>query len=164
MAKRSLEILLSVVEFGFLLLLWTIFVGKFTGQEFAIGVAAAAIAAIADAVVKTEGLAPFRPHARWVWLILWEPWYVLKGTAAVFRELARKLLGKRVAARFWAAPYRYGGNDDTAAARRALFIAYMTISPDTIVVGLDKEQQVALIHQLGTQDMPEIGRRLGAEA
>ncbi len=158
------DIALAGVEFLFLLLLWMIFVSKGSWQEFAIGVLAAAAGATGDAIVKREGLAPFRPQAGWVLLIVWEPWYVLKGTLLVFRELARTLAGGQPKGQFQAVPFRYGGQSETAAGRRAIMAAYTTISPDTIVVGLDKKSQIALLHQLGSCDIPELARRLGVQS
>jgi multisubunit Na+/H+ antiporter MnhE subunit len=162
-ARLLKDAALSFVEFLFLLLLWMIFASRISRQEVAIGVAAAVLGAVGDAIVKVEGFAPFSPHARWVVLIVWEPWYVLKGTVAVFRELGRTLIGRHPSGQFRAVPYCYGGKNETAAAKRALFAAYMTISPDTLVVGLDRDQHLALLHQLGSHAVPELGRRLGAE-
>lgn len=127
------------------------------------GVIAAAIGSFMDTIVKAQGLATFRPRTRWVLLIFLEPWYVLKGTAAVFREFGRSLFAAKVTGNFQAIPYWYGSDRDTASARRALFTAYVTISPDTIVVGLDGDGSIALLHRLGTQDIPELGRKLGAQ-
>jgi multisubunit Na+/H+ antiporter MnhE subunit len=164
MSSRLLrDVALSAVEFLFLLLLWEVCVDKISWHEFAVGVVAALIGTAGDWLVKAEGFAPFRPHARWLALIFWEPWYVFKGSIAVSRELVRKLAGRPTDSRFRAVPYQFGGNTDVAAAKRALFAAYMTISPDTIVVGLDRGQQLALLHQLGTHDVPELGQRLGAK-
>jgi len=157
------EAAFSAVEFCFLLLLWMMFVSKLSWQETAIGAAAALAGAVGDAIVKSQGLAIFRPRLRWLLLIFWEPWYAIKGTAVVFRELARNLIGKRPRAQFQAVPYQFGGDDEVSAGRRTLFAAYVTISPDTIVVGLDRKQQIALVHQLGSHDLPAIAQQLGAK-
>lgn len=157
------DIAWSGVEFLFLLLIWAIFVGNPTWQEFAIGVLAALAGAVGDAIVKREGLAAFRPRAGWVLLIFWEPAYVLKGTVLVFRELARTLGGRQPRGQFQAVPFRFGGQGEAAAGRRALFAAYTTISPDTIVVGMDAKNQIALLHQVGSGEVSELARRLGVK-
>ncbi len=141
-----------------------IFTSNLSWQEFAIGVVAAAVGAVGDAIVKSEGLAKFRPRARWILLIFWEPWYVLKGTWLVFSELVRPLGGKRLRGKSHAVPFQYGGQDDASAARRAILAAYVTVSPDSIVVGLDPEKHLVLLHQLGTDEIPELARRLGVES
>jgi len=151
------------MTFAFLLLLWMMFVGKWNWQEFGIGIAAALLGTLGDAIVKAEGFAPFRPRFQWVLLIFWEPWYVAKGSWIALRELARVLVGKQPEGRFESVPFAYGGDDATASARRALFAAFVTISPDAVVVGLDGDSQSALIHQLGPREISELARRLGAQ-
>ena len=126
------------------------------------GVAVAAAGAVGDVIVKKEGFAAFRPRLHWVALIVWEPWYVIKGTVLALRELARTLAGRQPHFQFRIIPYRYGGQNETAAGKRALFSAYVTISPDTIVVGLDQKRELALLHLLGSEELPEIARELGA--
>lgn len=164
MTSRALrDALLSTLEFLILLLLWTIFVSKLSWQELCIGVLAAIAGAIGDAIVKAEGLAPFKPKLRWVLLIFWEPWYVLKGTALVFREFAHACTGRQPRGGFQSVPFRYGGSNEVASGRRALFAAYTTISPDTIVVGLDHDRHIALVHQLRSGELPELANRLGAK-
>ncbi len=163
-SRLAKDAALGFVEFLFLLMLWTIFVGNPTWHEISIGLIAALFGATADDIVKAEDFAPFRPHLRWIVLIFWEAWYALKGAVAAFSELARSLTGHKPDAQFLAIPYCYGGDNATAAAKRALFTAYMTISPDTIVVGVDRDKHIALVHQLGSSEIPEIARRLGAEA
>lgn len=162
MSRVLRDALLSTLEFLILLLLWMMFVSKISWQEFGIGVLAAIAGAIGDAVVKAEGLALFKPKPRWVLLIFSEPWYVLKGTVLVFRELARVCTGRQPWGGFQSVPFRYGGSNEVASGRRALFAAYTTISPDTIVVGLDRDQHIALLHQLGSREVPELADRLGA--
>jgi len=126
------------------------------------GVAVAAAGAVGDVIVKKEGFAAFRPQFRCVALIVWEPWYVIKGTVLALRELARSLVGRQPHFQFRTVPYRYGSQNETAAGRRALFSAYVTISPDTIVVGLDPKREIALLHILGSEELPKIARELGA--
>lgn len=156
-------LLIPGVTFSFLLLLWMIFVSKWSWQEFGIGIVAAFLGTLGDAIVKAEGFPPFRPRLRWLLLIFWEPWYVAKGSWIALRELARVLLGKQPEGRFDNVPFNYEGDDPVAIAKRALFAAFVTISPDAIVVGLDGERQSALIHELGPKEISELARRLGAE-
>ncbi len=155
-------IAMSTVEFVILLLLWMLFVSQLSWQEFWIGFIAAALATLADTMVEAENFAPFQPRMRWVLLIFWEPWYVLKGSIVALRELARTLTGGQPVGRFQAFSYPSGGQDAVAGARRALFAAYVTISPDTIVVGIDRDHNTALLHQIGPTEVSELARELGA--
>jgi len=101
---------------------------------------------------------------RWLVLGLWEPWYALSGTAAILKALVRQLLGRsRSEAQFRAVRYDYGGEDEGSCAKRARFVAYMTMVPNFIVVGIDHKSHLALIHQVSPTETPRIGRLLGAE-
>ena len=140
-----------------------LFVSQLQRAEFVAGVAAALLGAIGDGVVKSKRLASFGPRPAWLWLFSWEPWYVLTGSAAIFRALARRLMGKKSESQFRVVPFRAGGDDRESAARRALAITAISISPDTIVVGIDREREFTLLHLIAPKPVPKIARRLGAE-
>lgn len=152
----------SSIEFLFLLGLWMLFVSSMQLAEFAAGIAAAALGAVADGLVKSQRLAQFRPRLKWLWLFAWEPWYALTGTAAIFRALARRLAGKKSEAQFRVVPFRAGGDDSEAAARRSLAITLTTIPPNFIVVGIDKQRNFMLVHQVSPTGTPLITKKLGA--
>jgi multisubunit Na+/H+ antiporter MnhE subunit len=157
-------VVFSSVEFLFLFGLWMLFVSQTPRAELVAGIFAAAIGAVADGVVKAKRLAKFRPRPRWLWLFSWEPWYVLTGSAAIMWALARRLMGKRSEAQFRAVPFRAGGNDPESAARRALAITLTTVSPETIVVGIDRERDLMLLHLIAPASTPKIARPLGAQS
>lgn len=150
------------IEFLFLLGLWTLFVSSTQLAEFIAGIGAAALGAVADGLVKSKRFAKFRPRLKWLWLFAWEPWYVLTGSTAILWALARRLAGKKSEAHFRVVPFRAGGDDSEAAARRALAITLTTIPPNFIVVGIDKERNFMLVHQVSPTGTPLVTKRLGA--
>jgi multisubunit Na+/H+ antiporter MnhE subunit len=153
----------SSIEFLFLLGLWMLFVSSMQLAEFTAGIGGAALGAVADGLVKSKRFAKFRPRLKWLWLFAWEPWYVLTGSAAIFWALARRLAGKKSEAQFRVVPFRAGAEDRESVARRALAISTISISPETIVVGIDRERNFMLLHQIMPAATPEIARRLGAQ-
>jgi multisubunit Na+/H+ antiporter MnhE subunit len=153
----------SGIEFLFLLGLWMLFVSSTQLAEFAAGIGAAALGAVGDGLVKSKGFAKFRPRVKWLWLFAWEPWYVLRGSAAILWALARRLVGKRSQALFRVVPFRSGRDDSESAARRALAVAEVSISPDTIVVGIDLDREFMLLHLIAPAPTPKLARRLGAK-
>ena len=153
----------SSVEFVLLLALWLGFVCVLQWNEWLAGAAAALLAAVADGVVKATDFSRFRPRFRHLATILLEPWYVLQGTWEIFAELARHCAGKPVRSAFVVVPFEAGGDDPGASARRALAIAYTTIGPNSIVVGIDRERHFLLLHALPPGATPEIALRLGAK-
>jgi multisubunit Na+/H+ antiporter MnhE subunit len=159
---RALKIgVLTLVEWAFLLALWMCFVSQIRKDELLVGVAAAAIGVVADAVVKAEGFAKFSPKASWLALIAWEPWYALDGTWATLKAIARNLAGLKSQAQFKVASFDAGCDDAQSAAKRALAVTYMTIPPNFIVVGIDRQHKQVLIHQVEPTPNPLIAQRLG---
>lgn len=152
----------SSIEFLFLIGLWMLFVSQLQLAEFAAGVCGAALGAAGDGIVKSKRFAKFRPRLRWLWLFLWEPWYVLTGSAAIFWALARRLAGKKSEAQFRVVPFQAGGDDSEAAARRALAITLTTIPPNFIVIGINKERNFMLVHQVSPTGTPLVTKKLGA--
>jgi hypothetical protein len=48
-----------------------------------------------------------------------------------------------------AVPFRYGSSDDPEdAARRALLVAGLSVTPNSVVVGVDADRDEVLVHQL----------------
>ena len=155
--------LISGAEFFLLLGLWMIFVSMPKLDELLVGIGAALIAAFADGVVKAKRFATFYPHLKSMALVFWEPWYALDGTAAIFAALAKHLMGKKSEAQLRAVPFNSGGDDPESAARRALAIMYTTIPPNFVVVGIDRDKDLMLVHQVSPTPTPLIAKRLGAK-
>jgi Multisubunit Na+/H+ antiporter, MnhE subunit len=153
---------LVLFEYGYLVLLWMLFVSNPSRGEFYAGAAVALAGTIADWVVKRQEFAKFRPRLAQLALVLWEPWYALTGTAAILKALARKLLGKPSEARFRAVAIDAGGDDAESHARRALLVAYITLTPMSIVVGIDCDQKKMLVHEISPTPTPRIAKKLGA--
>ena len=156
------ELLISAVEFVLLLGLWMLFVSLLQMNEFVAGLAAALLGAIGDAVVKATDFARFRPRLRHVLLILVEPWYVARDTVIVFWELLRRIGGRPRRSRLKVIPFDGGRDDVDSNARRALATAYTTISPNSIVLGIDREQNLLLLHELAPSSTPWLLQQLGA--
>ncbi len=154
----------SAVEFLILFGLWMLFVSQTQTNEIVAGIAAALIGAVADGVLKAEGYAKFKPRFKWLLLITWEVWYVLAGTWAVMLALARRMVGMESQAQFRAVKFEAGGDDAESWARRSLVTAYMTIPPDSIILGVDRNTKLMLVHEIAPRRTPEIARRLGAES
>lgn len=161
MATRFLRVVrFAVIESAVLLGLWMLFVSQVKVSEAIVGVAAAILGAAAAGMVKEKGFGRFRPRAKWLLLFAFEPWYVLTGSASILWALAKRLLGKRSDAQFKVVPFR-GGKDPRSAARRALAITLTTISPNSIVVGIDKKKNFMLVHQITPTPTNRVTKALG---
>ncbi|MDQ3752678.1 MAG: Na+/H+ antiporter subunit E [Actinomycetota bacterium] len=132
-----------------LVLLWQLFVNTFAAPEVFAGLLAAAIAATAAEVVRGQGLVHFHPNPRWLLRARKLPFAVLVDCRIVMGALWRQLRRPQLAqGTFTAVPFTAGGDDAEAAARRAIYVAAISLTPNTFVVGIDREKDTMLVHQL----------------
>ena len=136
-----------------LVLLWQLFVNTFAPPEVLAGLVAAAIAATAAEVVRGQGLIHFRPRMHWLVRARKLPLAVIVDCRVVLGVLWRRLVRREpVQGVFTAFPFDSGGDDAEAAARRALYVLAISLTPNTFVVGIDREDDVMLVHQLVSSD------------
>ena len=157
-------VLISAVEWVFLLVLWMLFVSQWKKDELLIGIGAAFLGAVADAIVKAEGFGQFSPKPKWVLLIFWVPYYVAKGVWATLKAFCAELFGHSPDSRFVAKGYKPAKSQDaTSAAKRALATAYLTIPPNSIIVGIDSEHERVLMHEIVPEPVSRMAQKLGVQ-
>jgi hypothetical protein len=151
-----------LVEYALALALWFVFAGKLEWHELLVGGVAAAIAATASHLVLGEHIALFTAKPKWLVQAIRIPGSVVADTWLITKILIRPLFGGEPAeSRLSCAPFDGGGDDPESATRRALAIAYTTISPAVIVLGFDRERGLVVYHELAQGKVPEVTRRLG---
>ena len=136
-----------------LVLLWLLFVDTFAGQEVIVGLVAAAIAATAAELVRSQELVRFRLDLHWLRGLPGLPWQVLHDTWLLTVALWRHCTGSPVRGVFRVVPFPSEADDDRSAARRALATALVSVAPNTVVVGVEGAEGEMLVHQL----VPEPG-------
>jgi hypothetical protein len=123
--------------------------GTLAISEIVVGLLAAAVAATAVEVVRSQRLVRFRPDPRWLRRAFVLPWRALVEFGLLVMALWRTLvLRRRVAGRFWAVPFPAGGTDSRSAARRAVFTVGASFAPNTYVVDFEKREGRVLVHRL----------------
>ena len=136
-----------------LVVLWLAFVDTFAGQEVIVGLVAAAIAATAAELVRSQELVRFRLDPHWLRGLPGLPWQVLHDTWLLTVALWRHCTGSPVRGVFRVVPFPSEADDDRSAARRALATALVSVAPNTVVVGVEGAEGEMLVHQL----VPEPG-------
>lgn len=132
----------AAVLFG----LWMLLVDTREAPQVLAGLLVAAIAASGSELVRRQQVARVRLRGGWL-LRAWRP------AASVPRDLwrlATALVAARrtgAAGRFRALPFR-AGDDPEGRGREALAELAGSFSPNTYVVGLDREHGLLLVHQL----------------
>jgi multisubunit Na+/H+ antiporter MnhE subunit len=135
-----------VVWWALLFLLWLAYVGTTQTIEVLAGIAAAAIAAVALEVARAQRLLNVRFERRHLFSGLKVPVEIVFDFGVVTWELVRR---RRVQGEYVEVPFPAGEQGRAQHVwRRAYATTVGTLSPNAIVVEIDPERNVALLHSL----------------
>ena len=143
--------------------LWLLFVNTTKMHELWLAAAASAIAATAAETVRKQPFAGFRPRLMWLLQAWREPWYIVEGCASIFWALFKHFFRPEPSV-LREVVFDPGGADPASAARRALAITYTTVPPNFVVLGIDLDKKVMLVHQVSETETPSMTRNLGAKS
>ena len=117
--------------------------------ELYAGVAAVLLAGAAYEAARRQGIAEARVRARWVrrgWRVIAS---VPRQIALVSWEaLAQVVAPRKTRGSLRAVPFRGGGDGSSDVGRRALAEGLGSLAPNTIVIGVDTDRDLLLVHQL----------------
>jgi multisubunit Na+/H+ antiporter MnhE subunit len=131
------------------MLLWVLFTSTLDAQELIVGSTAAGLATIVAELVRRRGLVRFRCPLRWVLEARRLPGRVASDSLLLVHPLWRAVTRREpFGGRFWAVPFEPGGDDARSATRRALVVAAISLTPNTYVLGIDRDKHIMLTHQL----------------
>jgi multisubunit Na+/H+ antiporter MnhE subunit len=166
MRKLAKFLPLFFIIFGVLFVFWIIFVGTFSRPELLVGFFAALLGGIGISVVQHADDAHFRPRVRHWLEFVRVPWYVVTGTWTLFLVTVKDVLGvKRAESLFRLATFDAGDEcDPVGTGRRVLAIAYTTISPNFIVLGINVRDRFMLFHQVDRSPVLQLDKDLGARS
>jgi hypothetical protein len=96
-----------------------------------------------------------------VWQV---PWHILTNTFTLCEVLFKDLLLNKPAGSYYRiSGFKTSKTDPTLIARRVLATAYTTVSPNSIVIGIDYEQSRMLLHQVQRDEVSEMTKSLGGQ-
>jgi multisubunit Na+/H+ antiporter MnhE subunit len=145
-----------------LMIFWIACVATFRAPELYVGIPATLLTAAFCLFAVRKLPIRFRPTLTEL-LELWRlPWYVVQDLAVIIGVLILDCAGRRAPSLFRSAPWRANADNGHDTARRALAVAYTTISPNCVVIGIDRERRQFFFHQLKAAGLPIMTRRLGA--
>jgi len=123
-----------------------------------------AVATTAALVFASAADVRFRLKLRDVLQFWYMPWYAISGTVEIMHALAKQLFTRAGAPSFLAAVHFEIGSETNIedAGRRALAVTYTTATPNFVVLGLVKKQNLIIYHQLIPGEVLTITRKLGA--
>jgi multisubunit Na+/H+ antiporter MnhE subunit len=118
-------------------------------DELLAGAAAAALAAFLAELVTYQAAARLNLQVRWITPVFRLPGQVTRDTGIVFAALWRRLAhGELPASGFRELPVRYGDDSPAGRTRRTLLVGGKSLAPNTFVLGIDKDTNTMIIHQL----------------
>ncbi|MGC2819440.1 MAG: hypothetical protein WA198_07130 [Candidatus Sulfotelmatobacter sp.] len=143
---------------------WIAFVGTIAFHELLLGVIATSVATLGLFIIDRRYRAKFSPTLREVLSLWYVPWYLVSDTWKIIAVAGKDLLGiKSAGSLFRTARFDAGTKDDASAvARRVLAVVYTTMTPNTIVLGINASDQKMLLHELVSSPLPKMTRDLGA--
>lgn len=166
MSSRSRRSRVSLVEIALIwiseLALWLIFADNSGFREIIAGAIAAAAGTyfVPSFIARTKASFSFR--ARWVLQILHVPKLLFTDTGVLLRVIGLRLLDKDVPSTIAAVKFDTGDDDASSRARRALATTYLTFTPNSLVMGIPRGQQMLFFHTLIPKALPRFMRTLGA--
>lgn len=144
-----------------LVFFWIACVDGFKAHELLLGIPAI-IASVAFAFYAIRNVPlRFRPELRDVVQAWRLPWNVAVDLGQVLCVLVRDFTGKPAGSLFRSAPWQPTQQTAHGTAQRALAVAYTTVSPNCVVIGIDCERGQIFFHQLSPSPLPEMTRKLG---
>ena len=139
-----------------LLGLWFLFVYQLSIVELIAGAAAAVLTLGALGLSLHAVPLRFKPEARWLSRVFFLPVMVVKDTLVLVRALARLTTGSRIYSLFQVTHFAATAEGPRPNAKRVLAVAFTTVSPNSIVVGIDRKTGLLLFHELEKTTLPEI--------
>lgn len=129
--------------------LWVILDDSIALDELLAGAGAAAVAAFLAELVTHQAATRFRMRVGWMVPALSLPGEVARDTVIVFAALWRRLArGEQPPSGFREIPARFGDDSDEGVTRRVLLVGGRSVAPNTFVLGIDRERNVMVVHQL----------------
>ena len=159
--KRALHLaILALLWLG----AWLLFAGKLTPAELFVGALCALAAAVASEIAWGTHLTAFGANFRALAQAWRLPWLIVHDTVVIMKVLLRHLFTRHEAQSLMlTVPFDVGATDNPDdAARRALAIGYTTMTPTTVVLGIDYRTRRMLFHLLERSPLPKMTRILGA--
>ena len=128
---------------------WIVVDDSIARDELLAGAGAAALGAFLAELVSYQAAARFRMRAEWLAPALRLPVQVVLDTGVVFAALWRRLVhGEEPPSGFRELPARFGDDSDEGVTRRALYVGGRSVAPNTFVLGIDRDRDVMIVHQL----------------
>jgi multisubunit Na+/H+ antiporter MnhE subunit len=142
------------------LILWLVFTDNIGFREILAGAAAAAAATYFSFVFasrKTIGGFWFPSEMAVIWHL---PAELAHDTGVLLLALVRRIAGRDIPSAIVGIPFGAVGKRPESRGKRALATTLLTVTPNTLVLGILKDEKVLFFHRLLPQPVSALGRQL----
>ncbi len=144
------------------LILWVTFADSAGVRELLLGGSAAAIGTYLAALYATRARQSFRIRPRYLVQTLHIPKILFSDTWTLLVAVKRQLMGQKLSGGIVSVRFRFGGDNSVSRARRALAITFLTLTPNTLVLGITDDPQQLFFHTVIPRPLPKFMTALGA--
>lgn len=138
-----------IVWWALLMAFWVLLDDSIALAELLAGAGAAALGAFLAEIVQYQADTHFRMRVEWTEPALALPAQVVRDTVIVFRVLWRRLAhGEEPASGFRHIPVASGDDSAEGMTRRVLLVGGKSVAPNTFVLGIDRDRDLMVVHQL----------------
>lgn len=146
------------VWWAVLMAFWIVVDYSVAPAELLAGAGAAALGALVAELAFHQAGIRCRFRIRWLVPALRLPGQVVRDTVIVFGALARRLVrGEEPASGFRELPVRFGDDSPEGVSRRVLMVGGHSLAPNTFVLGIDRDREAMIVHQLVVTQGREAG-------
>lgn len=138
-----------LVWWALLMSLWVVLDYSVAAAELLVGAGVAAVGAFVAELVAYQAASHFRMRVKWLVPMFALPGRVVRDTVIVFGALFRRLVhGEEPVSGFLAVTKAWGDESAQGLTRRALLVGGSSVAPNTLVLGIDRERDVMVVHHL----------------
>lgn len=141
---------------------WLILADSTGWREMLIGAASCAVALVAVTAFLLQNRIRFAMRWRFLVEAIHVPKQLVSDTGLLLLVVLRRASGRRGRSGIMGVAFRRGGDTPPSRARRAFAITSLTVTPNTLVLGITDEQ-LFLYHTMVPRPLPAFLIRLGAE-
>lgn len=143
--------------------LWLIFADNAGFREMIVGALAAAISTFVVGLFLARTIDRFKLQRQYLAQVVHIPRVLFSDTCILLRTIAMRLRGKDIPSGIVAVPFRLGTDDPRSRGRRALAVTFLTLTPNSLVLGFARDPERLFFHTVIPQPLPEFMREMGAE-
>jgi multisubunit Na+/H+ antiporter MnhE subunit len=144
-------------------ILWLVLADNYGLREISIGALAASLVTFFAALFARKTSERYEFRMRYFAQAVHIPMLLLTDTWTLLIAIKRSLLGSETASGIVGVPFGSGGDDAAARTRRAIAITYLTLTPNTVVLGISKHLDLLFFHALLPRPVPAFLKSLGSE-